>query len=318
VGVSVAEVTGIMLARSMKEAMMRRFLTVLAVLLGLVATSGMAQAQEIQLTGPLAGAPAVRKLRLRRQGRFEIAPQASFTLLDEYQRTILLGAQLNYNLTDWLGIGIWAAPFGIHSTTGLTDHIQDVTQMRRGVPPGNQYEEPNNPPANISTNNRLTAASIGTTFKDQLGTVTYVYAPELTLVPFRGKLAIFQKIFVDADAYVFVGPAFVGIREREDCGDTAAGQVACELDFNTKTRMQITGTFGLGLKFYTNKFTSIGVEWRALPFPWNTGGFDTHGGGPDEKFPDTKINSSDREFKFNQLLSVNISLYVPFKLKSSE
>jgi hypothetical protein len=60
------------------------------------------------------------------------------------------------------------------------------------------------------------------------------------------------------------------------------------------------------------------LEWRALPFPWNTGGFDTHGGGPDEKFPDTRINSKDREFKFNQLLSVNISLYLPFKIKSSE
>ena len=35
-----------------------------------------ASAQEIQLTGPLAGAPSVRKLRLYRQGRFEIAPGA--------------------------------------------------------------------------------------------------------------------------------------------------------------------------------------------------------------------------------------------------
>jgi outer membrane beta-barrel protein len=316
VGVPVAEVTGIMLARPMKEAMMRRFLTVLAVLLGLCATSGFAQAQEIQLTGPLAGAPAVRQLRLRRQGRFEIAPQISFTLLDEYQRSYLLGAQLNYNITDWLAIGIWAAPGALYSTTGLTDHIQEVTQMRRGNPAGNPYVEPNVPPANISTNNRLTAASIGPQFKNQLGTIKYVYAPEITLVPFRGKLAIFQKIFVDADAYVFVGPAFVGIQERKDCGDT--GQNVCQNEFGTSTRTQITGTFGLGLKFYMNQFLSLGLEWRALPFPWNTGGFDTHGGGPDEKFPDTRINSKDREFKFNQLLSVNIGLQIPFKVKSSE
>jgi len=302
---------------------MRRFFTVLAVLLGLCVTSGIAQAQEIQLTGPLAGAPAVRQLRLRRQGRFEIAPQITFTLLDEYQRTYLLGAQLNYNLTDWLAIGIWAAPGALHSTAGLTDHIQDVTFQRRfGQPPPNGIREPNNDPAfgdaGISTNNRLTAASIGPNFKDQLGTIKYVYAPQITLVPFRGKLAIFQKIFVDADAYVFLGPAFVGIQERNDCGDAGQSICASSAGFQTSTRTQITGTFGLGLKFYTNKFTSIGVEWRALPFPWNTGGFDTHGGGPDEKFPDTRINSKDREFKFNQLLSVNISLYLPFKIKSSE
>ncbi|MBM4363170.1 MAG: hypothetical protein FJ104_10850, partial [Deltaproteobacteria bacterium] len=42
-----------------------------------------ASAQEIMLTGPLAGAPAVRQLKLYREGRFEVAPAVSFTLLDE-------------------------------------------------------------------------------------------------------------------------------------------------------------------------------------------------------------------------------------------
>jgi len=51
----------------------------------------------------------VRKLRLYRQTRLEIAPAVSFTLLDEYQRTILLGARLQFNFTDWLAIGGWGA-----------------------------------------------------------------------------------------------------------------------------------------------------------------------------------------------------------------
>ncbi len=55
--------------------MMRRFVqslcTVVAGLTGcaLLMTAAPAEAQEIQLTGPLAGAPAVRKLRLHRDGR---------------------------------------------------------------------------------------------------------------------------------------------------------------------------------------------------------------------------------------------------------
>ena len=69
-----------------------------------------AEAQEIQLTGPLAGAPAVRKLRLHRQGPLrDRSGGFSFTLLDEYQRTILLGARLQYNFTDWLSFGVWGA-----------------------------------------------------------------------------------------------------------------------------------------------------------------------------------------------------------------
>src|SRR6478672_6879479 len=105
---------GTMLARPMKEAIMLIFLTVLALLLVVFATSRSASAQEIQLTGPLAGAPAVRQLRLHRAGRFEVAPTVSFTLLDEYQRTILVGGRVNFNITDWLAIGGWIAGGVVH------------------------------------------------------------------------------------------------------------------------------------------------------------------------------------------------------------
>jgi len=288
---------------------MRRLLTVLAVLFGVLFASGSATAQEIQLTGPLAGAAAVRQLRLHRQSRFEIAPTVSFTLLDEYQRTILIGARLNFNITDWLAIGGWFAAGAVHTTTGLSDHIQEVTANRR-LTEDNNY--PPTPTMGISTNNLLTRASIGDPFKNQLGTITSVISPQITLVPFRGKLAIFQKIFVDTDAYIFGGPAFVGLKERSDCDGN------CDTVFTTQTRTAIAPTFGLGLSFYIAKFMSLGLEWRGLPFAWNTGGFDTRGGNPDGRFPDNKINKDDHEFKFNQLLSVSLGFYFPTKLKSSE
>jgi hypothetical protein len=308
-----------MLGRSTKEAMMRRLLTVLAVLFGVVLANGKANAQEIQLTGPLAGAPAVRQLRLHRQGRLEVAPTISFTLLDEYQRTILVGGRLNYNITDWLAIGGWIAGGVVHTTTGLSDHIEEITNDpilgRRGALPLAGRGEPNMYPTNISTNNLITRTSIGAPFKNQLGTINSVISPQITLVPFRGKLAIFQKIFVDTDAYIFGGPAFIGLKERADCpSDTAAD---CTI-FSTATRTAIAPTFGVGLSFYIGKFMSLGLEWRGLPFAWNTGGFDTHGGAPDGRFPDNKINKDDREFKFNQLLSLSLGFYLPANQKSSE
>src|SRR5262245_53873814 len=98
---------------------------VLAGLVGLasLAATSRAEAQEIQLTGPLAGAPAVRKMRLHRQGRFELAPGVSFTLLDQYERTILPGVRATYHFTDWFGIGVWGG-FGVQSATGLTNELQ--------------------------------------------------------------------------------------------------------------------------------------------------------------------------------------------------
>src|SRR5262245_18500966 len=63
-----------------------------------------AEAQEVQITGPLAGAPAVRHGRLYRKGRFQLQPTAGFTINDEFARSMMAGLQIGYHFTDWLGI----------------------------------------------------------------------------------------------------------------------------------------------------------------------------------------------------------------------
>src|SRR5688572_8905005 len=92
-----------------------------------------AQAQ-VHVTGPLAGAPAVRKLRLYRQGRFEMSPNVSFTLLDEYRRNIFFGLRLNYGITDWLAVGAWggvgSSMMGFPIDTALTGEIERVNDSR--------------------------------------------------------------------------------------------------------------------------------------------------------------------------------------------
>lgn len=281
-----------------------------------VAQPNEAQAQEIQLTGPLAGAPAVRKLREHRKGRFEIAPSVSFTLLDEYQRTIMPGLRLNYHPTDWLGLGVWGG-YGFQYSTGLTDELQDKAIDKR------QCDK--NPASRAC---RLTAGNLtrkgvgetGTLTGDQLGRMQWVAAPQITVVPFRGKFALFSSLFVDTDVNFFVGPAFVGLQERKDCGADADGKglTPCNKSFELDSRVAIAPTFGLGLNFYPGSFIGFGVEWRALPYAWNTGGFDTRGSGTNEDFPDNNVNSKDREFKFNSLVTLNLTIQLPTAIKSSE
>jgi len=58
-------------------------------------------------------------------------------------------------------------------------------------------------------------------FTDQTAKLNWILAPQVTFIPFRGKLAIFNKIFVDADFYAAAGWAFTGIQERGDCGGAA-------------------------------------------------------------------------------------------------
>ena len=276
-----------------------------------LASAESADAQEILLTGPLAGAPAVRKLRLYREGRFEIAPAVTFSLLDEYQRTIFLGARLQYNFTDWLGIGAWGAYGGlINISTALTDHIQEVNSSPARTNGGYGNSE-----------RRLTAVNLGPDFEEQLGGIDWIVAPQITAVPFRGKLALFQGIYMDTDLYAFAGPAIMGLTERADCGG-GGGQQSCapgpNVAFEMASRTTVAPTFGLGLSFYVNKWSAIGFEWRFLPFSMNTGGFDTAGGGKDEEFPDNKITSADRGFAFRQLLTLSYNIFLPTQHRISE
>lgn len=291
----------------------KRLLTTLAAGLALLGFAEGAQAQELYLTGPLAGAPAVRKLRLYRQMRFEIAPAISFTLLDEYQRTILLGARLQFNFTDWLAVGGWGAlGSAIRLPTALTDNIQAVNQQRqsqRAACGGTSGSGPGC--AGVQLTDRLTAVNLGKNLKDQLGGIDWVAAPQITVTPFRGKLALFQSIYLDTDLYLAAGPAFVGLTERKNCDP-------CVNQFQTASRMAIAPTFAVGLSFYVNKWSALGFEYRGLPFAWNIGGFDTAGGGKDNDFPDNKITDADQRFRFNQMMTLSYNIYLPTQYKVSE
>ncbi len=292
-------------------AMKRRFVGALLAVTagtGMMSAARSASAQEIQLTGPLKGAPAVRQLRLYREGRFSIQPTASATLLDEYQRTILFGARLEYNITDWLAVGLWGAYGAVSITTDLTDQINIVAP--RDALTATNVNHSGTDPNNFGK---------GTGFAAQTALFQYVVAPQLTFTPFRGKLAIFNKIFVDTDLYLALGPAFVGIKERADCGG-GGNQFVCsdQRSFTLSSQSRFTGTGAIGLSFYPGGVWSLGVEYRALPFAWNRAGFDTRGSGPGGNFPDSKIDSQDDTFRFNQLVTVSIGIYIPTKPALSE
>jgi opacity protein-like surface antigen len=292
--------------------MKRRF--VKAVLAAALAAAAMlggsrpARAQEIQVTGPLKGAPAVRHLRYYRKGRFEIAPTASFTLLDEYRRTLLVGARLNYYITDWLGLGVWGAGGVWSETTSLTNQISSVAPRNvetvinvnhtGGVPPSAGAA-----PSSIGSN---------ASFADQTAKLSYVIAPQATFIPFRGKLAIFNKIFVDTELSLAAGVAIVGIQERSFCGG-GGNEFACfdPRSFATSSQTKFTWTFGLNLNFFPSELVSFGIEYRALPFYWNPAGFDTRGSGPNGNYPDNQVNSQDDTFHFNQIVTLAVGFSFP-------
>ncbi len=286
-------------------------------LLGMLALSSPAAAQEIQVTGPLAGAPAVRNLRLHRKGRFELMPTFSATLLDAYQRNFLVGLKATYNFTDYFGLGIWGAGNIAHPETDVTHSIQQNA---------NAIYDVSNPSAQAIANQARLAPQVGQNFSSQLGTIQWIISPQVMLVPFRGKLSIFEKFFVDTDAYFFAGVAIVGLNERANCTQSGANPCA-SYDSNGNLLVQnkpMSGqiapapTFGLGLNFYAGQFMSINLEYRAFPFSWNTGGLDTRGAPPNQSRPDGNVDSKDQTFQFNQLVTLGVGFYLPTSIKLSD
>jgi hypothetical protein len=231
---------------------------------------------------------------------------------------MFVGARLQYHFTDWLGVGIWGAYGVVNFNTGLTSEIDKVNKDR--------WDDSRDGDERTKIDRNASLLSVGHDFPEQLGKMQWVFSPQITAVPFRGKLALFEKLFVDTDIFFFAGPAFIGVVEREDYSiEDLKDPNKTVLDHNgkpvksypTASRLAIAPTFGAGLNFYPGDFMGFGLEYRAMPFSWNTSGFDSQGGPPDGDGPDYKIDKEDRQFRFNQMITISFSFLLPTDLKIS-
>jgi outer membrane beta-barrel protein len=284
-----------------------------AVVAGVTLSAPRVQAQDVQITGPLAGAPAVRRMRIYRDGRFQLQPTFGFTINDEFNRTFLAGLQLQYHFTDWLGVGAFFDYGVVRPTTSLTDQIED-----RGL---------------TVPNNRLSFPNSGK-FSEQIGELKFLAGAQVTFIPLRGKLGLFQALFVDTDFYIFGGAAAVQVAERADLigaqalacanGYEGGGLVSVGSDSNCNqsgdaTRIAIAPTFGVGLSVYFTDYLALTLEYRAFPFRWNTSGTDEAGQAPggaqdsNGEFPDGELDADDRLFHFNQMFKLGLAFYLPFQ-----
>lgn len=262
-------------------------------------TATQASAQEVQVTGPLANQPAVRNMRLYRAGRFQLEPNFSFGLQSEYSRPMVAGLHLGYYFTDWLGIGLWGGYSVANLDTGLTDEIVD---------------------GGITTDRNRLSLPNRSDFSEQIGRIQWMASLQLEFSPLRGKLAIFEKLFVDTDLYLFVGAAVIGLEERADtsnaaCTDAMTGvqNAGCygAAQVARASRVTAAATFGVGLSMYFNDFIGLNLNWRGMPFSWNASGWDDSDSGDGTDFGDGSINSDDRFFRLNHLFTVGIVVYLP-------
>ena len=307
----------------MSTTTMKRLIGTMA-LAGAALAASPAQAQEIQLRGPLAGARSVSRLVEYRAGRIAVTPIFGISLLDEFSRDLFFGVRADYHFTDYFGIGVMGAAAPVHINTSLTD------QVGARSPAGTV----NVPYA--SAGGRTATAPAHGGFADQIGRRNWMADVHVSFIPLRGKFALFQSLVADIDFFIFAGAAFVGVEERADTSLNATATDTQRANSQTAraSRVAIAPTFGAGLNFYITRFLSLNFEYRATPFQWNRSGTDENSTqslcGADgrqscEGFSDyvstyfnrdpsrrqTVINSDDRSWSFNQMFTIGLSIYLP-------
>jgi len=303
----------------------------LALAFALVTLCGAAKsvsAQEILLEGPLAGAPAVKKKIQYRKLRFSFGPQFGYTLLNDYMHNFMLGAKAEFNVTDWLGIGV-VGFYTLNAPTHLTNHISDSRNkmMSTSIPSESNW------PSYTGANH----------FEEQVARLKSVLVGQVSLVPFRGKMAAFEKLFVAVDGYVFVGGGVVVFEERQSCNSAERGGNGCgdlgefqsgRGSVTRETVIRPTVSFGIGFTAYFNSWIGLNLEYRLAPFKWNAAGTDEagqHGNqwvveddsatdlavweeySPEGEgdYPDGKIDESDRTWNTNQSIIVGVVFNFP-------
>lgn len=285
------------------------FVAALSVAAASMLATPAAHAQEIQITGPLAGQPAVRRMRQYRVNRVQlIVPTVGYTLQDEFARHLMVGLEANVHFTDFLGIGVWgaAANFGnaFHIDTDLTSQVSENGQT--------------------TSRNRLSLPSPAG-FGDQVARLQGVASAHLLFAPLRGKLSLFQGVFVDADFYILAGFALGFVQERADSvrggtpGGTdaarcdTAGQPCLDTQTARKDRIAPAPIFGVGLNLYFNEWIGLALQWRAFPFAMNPAGTDEAGGtgASSVSIPDGQINDADQRFYFHHMMNIGLIINLP-------
>jgi outer membrane beta-barrel protein len=283
---------------------MRTALLALMITIGLGASA--AAAQEVQITGPLAGQPAVRHMRVYRNMRFNVMPTIAYTLQDEFARSLFVGLEANFHFLDWLGIGVWGAYNPADISTDLTSQITSTGQT--------------------TDRNRLSLPS-AQQFGQQIGHIRWGASVHLMFVPLRGKLSLFQSVFVDTDLYIFAGFAVWGVEERANTDTMSSGCGAADpttgLSSGQCTATQLARAsrvapapiFGVGLSLYANSWFGISLEWRATVFDWNPSGTDESGsnahGSPGSGFPDGVVDGHDQRTIFTHMMQLGFTFLLP-------
>lgn len=273
---------------------------------------------------PLAGQPAVRHRVEMRKLRFEITPQFLVSMNQPYLVGIGGGVNLQFHITDWLGIGA-----SFHYTHNLEAPL--VGRVLEALPPGadrppETYTGVNDPAAGLKQPSKQI-------FKDHLIGPKMLGSLYATLTPIGGKFSLFNTLFANYDFYGLAGvgiaildtPLSSGLAAYPDTDGkmrTINAEAQATLnDVNLQspsifTGLRFAGQIGIGAHIYFNHWIGLQLEVRDFIYKSNPGGLDVT--TSDNNKDGSPVLSSDDEYIVNNLyFGLGLSIMLPPKAKIS-
>jgi outer membrane beta-barrel protein len=256
---------------------------------------------------PLDGQPAIRhKVELRKL-RFEITPQFITSTNQDYRHAFGPGANLQFHLTDWLGIGV-AGNYLFNSNTDLENRVRgQLPDENKGavyIYPGPQ------PTLQIHDQHVL-----------QINALASVYA---SITPWAGKFSLFSSLFFSYDFFVNAGLGLVNYTQNGCCShvarpphptpdDIAKGISVPDANLEDASQfagLKVGGMIGVGVHIFFNEWIGLQLELRDYIVKANPGGLDVNG--------DRTLTSDDEGPQNNIFFGFGVTLMLPPHAKVSK
>jgi outer membrane beta-barrel protein len=290
--------------------------------------------------GVLEGKPVVVDRLELRKFRFQITPAVGMSLSQPFVHKGLVGANLRFDFTDWIGVRA-SFMYGVIDVeskllkalndgglpVGINDPGGDV-ENATGFGPYRPIGELDNP------------APLRHDFQAGLTKLQLTASLDLAFTPFSGKLGLFSAVFTEYDIYIFGGVGFVNwTRHYKDAVSTsdALGIVNstntnqpgyCEnpttMDPNIEcllhpvkadTGFRVGGSFGAGLHLFITDWLSINPEIHDIVVGHNDAGLNATITDVPPRVNNT--SNGDRVVRHNVSFNLGLTFYVPPKAKRS-
>ncbi|TPV93994.1 MAG: outer membrane beta-barrel domain-containing protein [Myxococcales bacterium FL481] len=272
-----------------------------------------ASAQEGGKPGVLDGKPiVVNKMELRKL-RVQVTPRATMTLSQPFTHVGFVGAKLQFDLTDWLGVR-GDFDYGIvQPASALTEDLTSGTILpvgdeTGGGAPKRKRQDRNNP------------APLQNDFQAGLTRLNWTGSAGLVFTPFAGKLGLFQSMFTEYDVYLWGGYGFTNWVEAYpdslstveysggECEDDNNECLLHPVDAQVGTR---TGpAFGAGFHIFLTDWLAVNPEFQDIIVRQNIAGLNATVG----EIP-IQVNGEDRTIVHNANFSLGFTVYLPPRAK---